>query len=696
MSNFVGIDLGTTYSVVAHIDANGRPVVIPNEQGKSTTPSVVYFDGQTVIVGDDAKEQQSLGKAEVVSFFKRSMGDAHFRLTFYGRSYTPADLSSFVLAHLKAQAERYLGTTVTDAVITVPAYFTHIERTATIEAGRKAGLNVLKIISEPTATALAYGLRPGPQEQLILVYDLGGGTFDISLVDITAGELRVIGTDGDHNLGGKDWDDCLIGYVEQLFEEEFGTELVGDDFNELRVQAEKLKYALSMRQSAEIRVHAGGNNGVYTVTREQFENITSHLMERTQILTERVLTATEHTWRDISGVLPVGGSTRMPMVRSFIDRLSGKPPMSGIHPDEAVALGAAIQASMEMEQVAGVEAQFIAPKYRLAGRKSTVDVIAHSLGMIAENEDRTRYINSILIGKNKAIPSSQSRPYQMVVRRGGDTQLEVFLTQGESEDPQQCAYLGRYVFSDFPPIADRRAVLDITYHYDKNGVVEVSAVERSSGKPLKLSVEAVPPDVPARFAGRPIDQQVREHLHVYLAFDLSGSMSGEPLDEAKKAAEKFVSQCDLTTTSVGLISFSDSVQVDQKATQNNKEIVRAIKQLSIGRTGYGNGDHPFNELYKRLSAVTGIRYAIVLADGVWSCRGDAIKKAQQCHAAGIEVIAVGFGGANRDFLAQIASSSEQSFFTDLNRLTDAFSTIAQELTETAGEKRPGGRLTRGF
>ena len=689
MSSFVGIDLGTTYSVVAYIDANGRPVVIPDEQGKSTTPSVVYFDGQTVIVGEDAKEQQALGKTEVVSFFKRSMGDAHFRLNFFGRAYTPADLSSFVLAHLKAQAERYLGTTVTDAVITVPAYFTHIERTATIEAGRKAGLNVLKIISEPTAAALAYGLRPGPQEQLILVYDLGGGTFDISLVAITATELRVIGTDGDHNLGGKDWDDCLIGYVEQLFEEEYGTELVGDDFNELRVQAEKLKYALSMRQSAEIRVHAGGNNGVYTVTREQFENITSHLMERTQILTERVLAATERSWQDISGVLPVGGSTRMPMVRSFIERLSGKSPMSGIHPDEAVALGAAIQASMEMEQVS-------TPMYRLAGRKSTVDVIAHSLGMIAENEDRTRYINSILIGKNKSIPSSQSRPYQMAVRRSGDTQLEVFLTQGESEDPQRCAYLGRYVFSDFPPIAERRAVLDITYHYDKNGVVEVSAVERTSGKPLKLSVEAVPPDVPARFAGRPIDQHVREHMHVYLAFDLSGSMSGKPLNEAKKAAEKFVSQCDLTTTSVGLISFSDSVLVDQKATQNNKEIVRAIKQLSIGRTGHGNHANPFEEIHTRLSNAPGIRYAIVLADGVWAHQNAAIKQAQQCHAAGIEVIAVGFGGADRKFLAQIASSSEQSFFTDLNRLTDAFSTIAQELTETAGEKRPGGRLSRGF
>jgi molecular chaperone DnaK len=685
--NFIGIDLGTTYSVVAYINADGKPEVIPNEHGKSVTPSVVYFDGETAIVGDEAKEQQDLGRLEVASFFKRSMGDAQFLLSFHGRNYSPVDLSSFVLAYMKAQAERFLGTKVTDAVITVPAYFTHLQRTATIEAGRRADLNVLKIISEPTAAALAYGLRPSQNEQRVLVYDLGGGTFDISLVSITPDALRVIATDGDHNLGGKDWDDRLIEFVEQKFEEEYGTELIGDDFNELRVQSEKLKHALTSRQSAEIRVHAGGNSATYTVTREEFENVTRDLMERTQLLTERVLSAANLAWHDISGVLLVGGSTRMPMVRSYIERLCRKPPMAGIHPDEAVAQGAAIQAAIEENAT---------PTYRLAGRKSTVDVIAHSLGMIAENIDRTRYINSILINKNRPIPSSESRPYKLTVRRSGNSQLEVYLTQGESEDPQQCSYLGRYVFTDFPFLTDKIAVLDITYTYDKNGIVLISAVERSSGQPLTLTVESVPPDVPSRFAGRPLDQKVREHLNIYLAFDLSGSMSGDPLKEAQKAAEKFVSECDLTTTSVGLISFSDRVHVEQKATQNINEIVHAIRHLSIGRTGYGNSGHPFSEIFKRLSNTSGVRYAIVLADGVWACQNSAIKEAQRCHAVGIEVIAIGFGQADRSFLAKIASSSEQSFFTDMNRLVEAFSTIAQELTETAGEKRADGKLRFGF
>lgn len=693
MDNFVGIDLGTTYSVVAYIDSDGKPQVIPSEEGRALVPSVVSFEGDTILVGDEAKERQALGKMEVASFFKRSMGDPNFVLSFYGHDYTPIDLSSLVLAHLKTQAERFFHAPVQDAVITVPAYFTHTERTATIEAGQKAGLRVLKIISEPTAAALAYGLRPGAGrgEQKVLVYDLGGGTFDISLVAIMEDELRVLATDGDHNLGGKDWDDCLISYIAQQFEAEFGTELVGDDFNTLRVQSEQLKRTLSAREQADIRVQASGDSQTYTITRATFEFLTSHLLERTQLLTERVLQDKGLGWSDINGVLLVGGSTRMPMVRNLVERLSGKPPMGGVHPDEAVALGAAIQAAMEMEQAAGASV----PKYRLAGRKATTDAIAHSLGMIAETADRTRYINSILIGKNLPIPASQMRPYQMNMRRGGNTRLEVFLTQGESDDPQQCVYLGKYVFTDFPAMSNKLAVLDISYNYDKNGVVQIAAVERSSGQPLKLTVEPVPADVPARFAGRPIDQQIREHMTVYLAFDLSGSMSGAPLAEAKKAAEKFVSQCDLTTTAVGLISFSDSVHVDQEATQNAKSIERAIHGLSIGRTGYGNMAHPFNTLFDLLNQMPGMRYAVVLADGVWMHQNAAIREAQRCHQAGIEVIAIGFGGADRNFLAQIASSSEQSFFTDLNRLGEAFSTIARELTETAGEQRAGRRLRWG-
>jgi molecular chaperone DnaK len=689
MTGFVGIDLGTTYSAVAYTNAQGKPEIIPNERGRSITPSVIYFGTGMPIVGDEAKERQAAGETEIASFFKRSMDDTQYLLSFHGQDYTPVDLSALVLRYLKQQAELFLEMSVTHSVITVPAYFTHVQRSAVIEAGRNAGLQVLKIISEPTAAALAYGLRPSRGEQRVLVYDLGGGTFDVSLVSIDTSDLRVIATSGDHNLGGKDWDDRLISHLAHEFENEFGIELIGDDVNELRVKAENLKFALSARKTAEIGVHADGKIGTYTVSRELFEDLTRDLMERTQLLTEQVLSEAELTWLELSGVLPVGGSTRMPMVRNYIERMSGKPPMGGINPDEAVALGAAIQATLEMELLPGGDKKI----YPLLGRKATIDATAHSLGMIAENADRSAYVNSIIIRKNQPISSSQTRPYQQRVRFRGDSTLEVFLTQGESDNPQHCTYLGRYVFSDFPILNTKLALLDITYHYDKNGVVNISAVERSSGKPLTLTVEPVPADVPSRFAGCPVEiQQTREHLGVYLAFDLSGSMAGNPLAEAQKAAGAFVRQCDLSNTSIGLISFSDSVHVDLKATQNGKDIFQAIKKLAIGRTGYGNDGHPFDQIYRSLEKVAGLRYAIVLADGVWYDQPLAIQRAKRCHQIGIEVVAIGFGGADRKFLQQIASSTEQCIYTDMNRLTETFSTIAQELTESSGEKPHLGKL----
>ncbi|BCL77979.1 molecular chaperone DnaK [Ktedonobacteria bacterium brp13] len=678
MGAFIGIDLGTTYSVVAYVNpATGQPVIIRNAANKAITPSVIAFDSQPPLVGDEAKERQLAGETEVASFFKRNMGDPHYLYTFADKDYTPTQLSTLIIQHLKQLAEQHLRQKVTHAVITVPAYFTHIQRSATIEAGEQAGLHILKIISEPTAAALAYGLRPGAaqREQRILVYDLGGGTFDISLISISEQELTVMATEGDHQLGGKDWDDRLIAYIAEQFEQEFASELIGDDINELRVQTERLKHTLSSKEKAEIRVHAAGHTGTYTVTRACFEELTRDLVERTRTLSEMALHEKQLSWSNLDGVLLVGGSTRMPMIGELIQHVSGKPPMRGINPDEAVALGAAIQATMEKEREDDTE-------FLLVGRKQTTDVIAHSLGMIAVSEDHSRYRNSIIIRKNLPIPSERARPYMLRLRYNNDTHLEVYLTQGENEDPQQCVYLGSYIFEQFPKIATREAILDITYRYDKNGMVEISAVERTTRQSLKVTVLPVPPDVPLRFLQHPDEQQTqREHITIYLAFDLSGSMQGDPLAAAKLAAEEFVNQCDLTTTSIGLISFSDRVSIDLIATQNADQIFQSIQYLTIGRTGIENSGHPFDAIENLLSTVTGRRYAVVLADGVWEHQKKVIRKAQKCHAQQIEVIAVGFGAADEKFLRAIASSSEQSLFTDLSRLSETFSTIAQEITE---------------
>ncbi|GCE22975.1 Hsp70 family protein [Dictyobacter kobayashii] len=677
MGRFVGIDLGTTYSAIAFINGEGRAEVIKNSDANAVTPSIIWFDGSRPVVGEEAREQMAAGATEIALLFKRHMGDPDFLLAFGDTDYIATDLAAIILRYLKKCAEDYLGESVTDAVITVPAYFKHAQRSATIEAGHKAGLNVLQIISEPTAAALAYGQRPGPntQEQLFLVYDLGGGTFDVSLVAITPTELKVIGTDGDDNLGGKDWDDSLLSHLEAQFEQEFGLELFGDDVNALRVQAEELKRKLSARQSATIRVQASGQVGSYTVTREQFERMTQGLMERTQFLTERVLRTAGKSWADITGVLPVGGSTRMPMVSDYIKRMSGNPPMGGIHPDEAVAIGAAIQAAMSLQdsQNPATENHFV-----LRAPKHTVDVIAHSLGLIAESADRTRYINSMIIPKNNAIPTQQMRPFELTLRRDGNTELEVFLTQGETQDPQQCSYLGRYIFSRFPHINSKTAILNITYAYDKNGTVTISATERTTGQPLALDIQPVPTDVPARFLRSPLEQQVPEEIiTVYLDIDTSGSMAGRPLREAKKAAHQFVQQCDLSRIAIGLISFSSFVHVPLHATQDASKISRAIDSLS---SGGGTSGGSLNKVYNLLHDTVGPRYAVVLTDGAWMGRLGAIMAAQRCHKAEIQIIAIGFGRADHSFLRAIASSNEQSFFTDLGRLSETFSTIAREIT----------------
>jgi molecular chaperone DnaK len=675
----VGIDLGTTYSAVAWIAPGGVPEVLMDEDGEALTPSVVSFAGQAPVVGAAAKADQARGERDVAAFFKSSMGDQAFIRQFAGRDWSATDLSGLVLAHLKERAEAALGTPVTQAVVTVPEYFTHPQRTATIEAGRLAGLEVLRIISEPTAAALAYGVRPGAGTRRVLVYDLGGGTFDVSLVTLSEEEVEVIAAAGDHGLGGRDWDDRLALHLQELFLRDTGIDLLASDPGELLVEVERLKRSLSARRSAEVSVGADGQSGRYTVSRAEFEEMSADLLERTANLTDQALGDAGLTWADVDGVLPVGGSTRMPMVRAWVERMSGKPPMGGIHPDQAVALGAALQAGLILDDptpVAGL----------LPGRRRVRDIVAHSLGMIAESADGASYVNSVLLRRNTAIPCTTPRPYQFAIRDGGTDVLEVFLTQGETGDPAESTYLGRYVVTGFPAGVRGPVVIDISYSYDENAVVSVAAAERGTGAALTVTVDTLPADVPDRFL-QPPPRTSREPITVYLAFDLSGSMYGEPLAAAQRAAEAFVSQVDLTTTSVGLIAFSDLVHVELKASQDAGAIGRAINGLVCGSTGGGNATDPFDEVHGLLRKREGSRYAVVLADGVWYNQAAAVQRARRCHQDGIEVVAIGFGGADRAFLNQIASSTEQAFFTDMNKLTQAFSTIARELTESGGARR---------
>jgi molecular chaperone DnaK len=691
MTRAVGIDLGTTYSAVAWITPDGMPAIIADGSGETLTPSVVSFAGMAPVVGALAKGDQARGEADVAAFFKSSMGEPGFIRYLGGRDWTATELSSLVLGHLKAQAEAALGEPVTQAVITVPEYFTHPQREATIKAGQLAGLEVLRIIGEPTAAALAYGLRPGADTGRFVVYDLGGGTFDVSVVRLTDDALEVIAATGDHELGGRDWDDRLASELAARFRAETGADLLAGDVGELLVAIEQLKRSLSARRSAEIRAGDGIISAKYTVTRAEFESASADLLARTAQLTEQALADAGLGWADVDGVLPVGGSTRMPMVRDWVERMSGRPPMGGIHPDHAVALGAAVQAGLLTPESAGVEEQSSRPL--LAGRRTVTDVVAHSLGMIAESPDRSRYLNSVLLRRNSTIPCEAVRPYQFDVS-GPDAELEVFLTQGETDDPASSTYLGRYLVTGFPAGVTDAAVIDVAYAYDANAVVSVSAVERSTKTPLAVRVDQLPQDVPDRFFGAPPRGRSREPATVYLAFDLSGSMSGRPLAEAQRAAKAFVSQVDLTTTAVGLMAVSDRVETELQASQNATEIERAIDGLRLGSTGYGNAGHPFDEIHRLLVGRDGRRYALVLADGVWSNQPLAVRQARRCHDDKIDIIAIGFGGADRKFLDEIASATEHSFFTSVGELTATFSTIARELTEGAGSAARGARAHR--
>jgi molecular chaperone DnaK (HSP70) len=690
----VGIDLGTTYSAVAWVNGDGDPEIIPNAVGDSLTASVVGVDTDgRPVVGEDAKADQAGGAEEVAHLFKRWMGNPAYRLALGDRDWTPPELSALILGHLKAQAEATLGRPVPRAVVTVPEYFTHPQRAATLEAGRLAGLEVPRLMSEPTAAALAYGLRPSSTIRRALVYDLGGGTFDVSLVEIGQNEITVVAAEGDHELGGRDWDDRLAGEILRGLPPDDAAHLA-EHSGALLVEAERVKRTLSARRSAEIRLTAGGRTIRGEVTRQVFEAATEDLLEQTGQLTAKLLKEVGLDWSDIEGVLPVGGSTRMPMVRAWIERMSGRPPMGGIHPDHAVALGAAAQAAILLEDEAGSRLRLpgsedpaAEPILRLGAPRRINNVVAHSLGMIAENAAGDRYINSVLLPRNERIPSIAIRPYQFGVKGDGKDRMEVFLTQGETEDVQDCVYLGRYVVTGFPATGgERQAVIDVSYSYDDSAIVRLTAMERATETALTVSVEELPDDVPERFLEPPRQAGAREPMTVYLAFDLSGSMAGHPLAEAQRAASAFVSQLDLTTTAVGLIGFSDSVDIALRATNNAADIARAIKDLQAGATGYGNATHPFDTIRELLTGDKHRRFSVVLADGVWERQDRAKQRARLCHQDGIEIIAVGFGSTNHAFLRAIASSTEQALFTAIDELSTVFGTIAREITETGATR----------
>ena len=525
MSKIIGIDLGTTNSCVAVLEG-GEPVVIANAEGNRTTPSVVAFSktGERM-VGQVAKRQAVTNADRTVSSIKRHMGE-NYHVTIDGKGYTPQEISAMILQKLKADAESYLGQSVTEAVITVPAYFSDAQRQATKDAGKIAGLDVKRIINEPTAAALAYGLDK-ESEQKIMVYDLGGGTFDVSILDIGDGVIEVLATNGNTHLGGDDFDECVMNYLVSEFKKAEGIDLSNDKvaMQRLKEAAEKAKIELSGVTSTNINLPyitadaTGPKHLDVTLTRAKFNELTAHLVEATAGPVKQAMADAGLTANDISKVLLVGGSTRIPAVQDEVKKLTGKEGFKGINPDECVAVGAAIQGGVLGGDVKGL---------------LLLDVTPLSLGIETMGGVFTK-----LIDRNTTIPTKKSQVFSTAA--DNQTSVEVHVLQGEREMAADNKTLGKFQLTGIAPAPRGVPQIEVTFDIDANGIVNVSAKDLGTGAEQKITITA------------------------------SSNLSKEDIDKAVKEAEQYAAE--------------DKARKDEVDTRNNADQIIYQSEKTLNEMG---------------------------------------------------------------------------------------------------------------
>lgn len=708
MSVSVGIDLGTTFSAVAYIDPKTRqPTIIPNTEGRRITPSVIQFLDGEMIFGSEAEEAMAAGESDCAATFKREMGNDEPYCYIDGTAYTSEQLSGFLLRHLKEDAEAVLGDTIADAVITVPAYFYSREREATINAAKAAGLKVRKIIDEPNAAAMAYGLEHWRENARILVYDLGGGTFDVTLVVMGKdGQLSTVTTRGNHKLGGRDWDARIEDILFDRFEADTGLDLHEDPEScaIVRGLAEGVKKQLSVM--AVVRAAAsfpGFGKSTVSITRQEFESGTSDLLEQTGALCQAVLDEAGLSSKDVTDVLLVGGSTRMLQVPAYLQKIFGKRPIAHVNPDEAVALGAAIQSSKREEAYTALSVQVVDGKKKTdmgsvglsvraavkpSKKLTSVSVMtlrettAHAMGMIALSQDMTHYINDTIIPANHPRPVRVAKAFRFFTSRRKENIMEIYVVQGSHENPLDNSIPYKYVVTGIRHIRERKGetVIKVQYSYDGNGVINVQARQENDSVNLPIRKEPIPDDMSQY--GRPVnpdDLKRVEPLNVVIAVDVSGSMSGPPIENAKSAIRNFIASMDFSYTRLAILAVSDRTEVICGLTDNERRCLNAVDAITCGSVGYGNADHPFGEIERILKNEDGRLFSIVLADGVWDHQDRAVAASKACNKAGIETAAIGFGSADQNFLKAISSEDANALFVQQSELSSAFGSIAQSI-----------------
>ena len=535
MSKVIGIDLGTTNSCVAVLE-NGEPQIIANSEGMRTTPSVVAFTkGGERIVGEPAKRQAVTNADNTVISIKTHMG-TDYKVNIEGKSYTPQEISAIILQKLKADAESYLGQPVKEAVITVPAYFTDAQRQATKDAGRIAGLEVKRIINEPTAAALAYGMDKLDQDKKILVFDLGGGTFDVSILEIGDGTFEVLATAGNNRLGGDDFDKVIIDYLAEEFKKAEGVDLREDNMalQRLKEAAEKAKKELSSTMTSNINLPfitataSGPKHMNIDLSRAKFDELTHHLVEKTMEPTKRALADAGLSVSEIDDVLLVGGSTRIPAVQEAVKKITGKEPHKGINPDECVAAGAAIQAGVLTGEVNDL---------------LLLDVTPLSLGIETMGNVMTK-----IIERNTTIPTKKSQVFSTAA--DNQTAVDIHVLQGERSMAYDNTTLGRFQLSEIPPAPRGIPQIEVTFDIDANGIVHVTAKDLGTGKEQKVTITSG-----TNLSEEEIERKVKE-----------AEMNAEA-DKAKKDKIEAVNQADSTIyqTEKTLNELGDKVNADDKS-----------------------------------------------------------------------------------------------------------------------------------